>query len=70
MCEEIGHRLPLYSFSFSEELKLETIKLIGDHFSAKKIMWFNEYHCLKVAGHKPKYKALLGGNDGPTRKMA
>jgi hypothetical protein len=53
-----------------EELKLETIELIGNQFIAKKIGWFNEYHFLKVAGLKPKYKALLGGKDGPTSTTA
>ncbi len=46
-----------------EDLKLETIELIGDHFLAKKVSWFNEYHFLKLPGLKPKYKALLGGKD-------
>ncbi len=41
-----------------EKLKLETIELIGNHFIAKKIGWFNEYHFLKVAGPKLKYKAF------------
>jgi hypothetical protein len=54
----------------SEDLKLETIKLIGYHFLAKKIGWFNNYHCLKIPGLKPKYKALLGDKDGPTSKTA
>jgi hypothetical protein len=54
----------------SEDLKLETIELIGDHFLAKKVGWVNKYHFLKLPGLKPKYKALLGGKDGPTSKMA
>jgi hypothetical protein len=53
-----------------EDLKLETIKFIRDHFLAKKIIgWFNEYHFLKLLGLKPKYRALLGSKDGPTSKM-
>jgi hypothetical protein len=47
----------------SEDLKLETIELIGDHFLANKVGWFNKYHFVK-------YKALLGGKDGPTSKTA
>jgi hypothetical protein len=47
----------------SEDLKLETIKLIGDHFLAKKVGWFNKYHYLKLPGLKPKSKALLGSKD-------
>jgi hypothetical protein len=54
----------------SKDLKLETIKLIEDYFLAKKIGWFNKYHFLKLPGLKPKYKALLGGKDRPTSKMA
>jgi hypothetical protein len=54
----------------SEDLKLETLQLIGDHFLAKKAGWFNKCHFLKLPGQKPKYKALLGGKDGPTSKMA
>jgi hypothetical protein len=53
-----------------EGLKHETIKIIGNHFMTKKIGWFNEYHFLKVACLKPKYKTLLGGKDGPSSKMA
>jgi hypothetical protein len=53
-----------------EELKLETIKLIGNHFIAKKIVWFYEYHFLKVAGLKLKHKALLESKDRPTGKTA
>jgi hypothetical protein len=53
-----------------EDLKLETIELIGDHFLAKKVGWFNKYHFLKLPGLKPKYKALLGVKDGPTSKTA
>ena len=52
------------------DLKLEAIELIGDHLLAEKVSWFNEYHFLKLAGLKPKYKALLGNEDGPTSKMA
>jgi hypothetical protein len=37
---------------------------------AKKVGWFNKYHFLKLPGLKPKYKALLGGKDQPTSKMA
>jgi hypothetical protein len=54
----------------SENLKLETIELIGDHFLAKKVSWFIKYHFLKLPDLKPKYKALLGGKDRPTSKMA
>jgi hypothetical protein len=54
----------------SEELTLETIELICNHFIAKIIGWFNEYHFLKVAGLKLRYKALLAGKDGPISKMA
>ncbi len=54
----------------SEDLKLETIKLITDHFLAKKVGWFNEYHFPKLPGLKPKYKALLGSNDRLTSKTA
>ncbi len=51
--------------------QLEMIELIGDHFLAKKIGWFLEYHFLELPGLKPKYKALLvGGKDGPISKMA
>jgi hypothetical protein len=46
-----------------EDLKLETIELIRDHFLAKKVNWFNKYDFLKLPGLKPKYKALLGGKD-------
>jgi hypothetical protein len=53
-----------------EDLKMETIKLIGDHFLAKKVGWFKDYHFLKLPGIKPKYKALLGGKDGPTSMRA
>jgi hypothetical protein len=53
-----------------EDLKLETIKLISNHFMAKMTSRFNEHHFLKVAGLKPKYEALLGGRDGPSSKMA
>jgi hypothetical protein len=53
-----------------EELKLDTIKLIGNHFHCKENWVVNEYHFLKVAGLKPKYKALLGGKGGPTSKTA
>jgi hypothetical protein len=53
-----------------ENLKLETIELIGDHILVKKVSWFNEYHFLKLPGLKPKYKALLGGKDVPTSKTA
>ncbi len=51
------------------DLKLERVKLIGNYFMAKN-GWFNEYHSLKVSNLKPKYKALLGGKDGPTSKTA
>jgi hypothetical protein len=47
----------------SEDQKLETIKLIGYHFLAKEVGWFNEYHFLKLPGLKPKNKALLGCKD-------
>ncbi len=47
----------------SEDLKLETIELIRDHFLANKVGWFNEYHFLNLPGLKPKYKALLGRKD-------
>jgi hypothetical protein len=53
-----------------EDLKLQKIKLIRDHFLATMVGWFNEYHFLKLLGLKPKYKALLGGKDGPTSKTA
>jgi hypothetical protein len=49
-----------------EDLKLETIELIRDHFLENKVGWFSKYHFLKLPGLKPKYKALLGGKDGPT----
>jgi hypothetical protein len=45
------------------------MELIGNNFMAKKIGWLNDYHFLKVAGLKPKYKVLLGGKDGPSSKM-
>ncbi len=51
-----------------EDLKLEAIELIGDCFLAKKVSWFNKYHFLKLPGLKPRYKALLGGKDGPASK--
>jgi hypothetical protein len=40
-----------------EDLKLETIELIGDHFLANMVGWFNKYHFLKLPGLKLKYKA-------------
>ncbi len=49
---------------------MEMIELIRDHFLAKKVGWFNEYHFLKLAGLKPKYKALWGSKDGLTSKTA
>jgi hypothetical protein len=70
MQEGPGCRLSILSPLFIEDLKLEMIKLIGDHFLAKKVGWLNIYHFLKLPGLKPKYKALLVGKDGPTSKMA
>jgi hypothetical protein len=48
------------------DLKLKTIKKIGDHFKDKNIGWFNEYHFMRVPNLKPKYKALMGNKDGPS----
>ena len=52
------------------DLKLETIKKIGDHFKDRNIGWFNEYHFMRVPNLKPKYKALMGNTDGPSSKTA
>jgi hypothetical protein len=70
MQEGPGHCLSIPSSLFIRKPKLETIELIGDHFLARKVSWFNEYHFLKLPSLKPKYKALLGGKDGPTSKTA
>jgi len=32
----------------SIDLKIKTIKMIGDHFLAEKISWFNEYHFMRL----------------------
>jgi hypothetical protein len=68
--KELATACPFLQPCSPNDLKLETIKLIGDHFMAKKIGWFNEYHFLKLTGLKPKYKTLIGGKDRPSSKMA
>ena len=36
--------------------QIETIiKMIGDHFLAKKICWFIKYHFMRLTNLKPKY---------------
>ena len=52
------------------DLKLETIEIIGDHFTAKKFGWFNKYHFMKLTNLKTKYKALMGKKDRPSSKTA
>ena len=52
------------------DLKLKTIKKIGDQYKDKNIGWFNEYHFMQVPNLKPKYKALMGNKDGPSSKTA
>ena len=50
-------------------MKKETVTTIGEHFIAKKIGWFNEWHFLKVQHLLPdKFKALMGGKDGCASK--
>jgi hypothetical protein len=50
-------------------MKKETVTIIGEHFLAKKIGWFNEWHFLKVQHLLPdKFKALMGGKDGCSSK--
>ena len=47
------------------DMKKETVTTIGEHFLAKKIGWFNEWHFLKVQHLlSDKFKALMGGKDG------
>jgi hypothetical protein len=51
------------------DLKKETVISIGEHFIAKKVGWFNEWHFLKVQHLLPdKLKALMGGKDGCASK--
>ena len=51
------------------DMKKETVTTIGEHFLAKKIGWFNEWHFLKVQHLLPdKFKALMGGKDGCASK--
>jgi len=51
------------------DMHRETINAIGDHFLAKNIGYFNEWHFLPVKDELPvKYKPLLGGKDGPSSK--
>jgi len=51
------------------DMHRETINAIGDHFLAKNIGYFNEWHFLPLLNELPvKYKPLLGGKDGPSSK--
>jgi len=51
------------------DMKKETVTSIGEHFLAKKVGWFNEWHFLKVQHLLPdKFKALMGGKDGCSSK--
>jgi hypothetical protein len=51
------------------DMKKETVTIIGEHFLAKKVGWFNEWHFLKVQHLLPdKFKALMGGKDGCSSK--
>jgi hypothetical protein len=68
--KELATACPFLHPHSPADLKLETIKLIGDYFMAKKIGRSNKYHFLKLTGLNPKYKALLGSKDGPSSKTA
>jgi hypothetical protein len=51
------------------ELQKGTINAICRHFIAKKFGWLNKWHFMKLTNLDKKFKALMGGNKGPSTSM-
>ncbi len=54
----------------ASELKHKMILLIANHFIKKDVVWFNEYHFMRMPNITYGVKKLLGNTKGPTSKTA
>jgi hypothetical protein len=56
----------------AKDLQKTTIVMIANHFAAKGVGWFNDWHFSQVDGLPAEATPLLGGKKGPgkSRKTA